>query len=84
MPAPKRPNTAAATAATLRRGQETQAGWVCVPPEQAASAAEQEATIQALKARLPYWADRIEEDSDWSLGEGFTALREMRQTASEL
>jgi hypothetical protein len=40
MPAPKRPNTAAATAAVRRRGQETmaaklrQAGWVVTPPEQ--------------------------------------------------
>lgn len=43
MPAPKRPNTAAATAAVRRRGQETMAaklraaGWVVVPPEQAGS-----------------------------------------------
>jgi hypothetical protein len=41
MPAPKKPNTTAATAATRRRGQETMAaklraaGWVCIPPEQA-------------------------------------------------
>jgi 3-methyladenine DNA glycosylase Tag len=40
MPAPKRPNTAAATAAVRRRGQETmarrlrEAGWLVVPPEQ--------------------------------------------------
>lgn len=40
MPAPKRPNTAAATAAVRRRGQETmaaklrRAGWVVTPPEQ--------------------------------------------------
>jgi hypothetical protein len=40
MPAPKRPNTTAATAKVIRRGQETAAaklraaGWVCIPPEQ--------------------------------------------------
>ena len=40
MPAPKNPNTAAATAAVRRRGQETMAaklraaGWTCTPPEQ--------------------------------------------------
>lgn len=40
MPAPKKPNTAAATAAVRRRGQETMAaklrevGWTCTPPEQ--------------------------------------------------
>lgn len=39
MPAPKTPNTAAATAATMRRGDETAArklrarGWLVVPPE---------------------------------------------------
>lgn len=39
MPAPKRPNTAAATAAVRRRGDETAAarlrshGWLAVPPE---------------------------------------------------
>lgn len=39
MPAPKTPNTAAATAAVRRRGQETmaaklrEAGWLVVPPE---------------------------------------------------
>lgn len=39
MPAPKRPNTAAATAAVRRRGDETAAnrlrahGWLVVPPE---------------------------------------------------
>lgn len=39
MPAPKRPNTAAATAAVVRRGQETMArklragGWLVVAPE---------------------------------------------------
>lgn len=38
MPAPKKPNTAAATAAVRRRGQETmaaklrKAGWLVVPP----------------------------------------------------
>lgn len=42
MPAPMRPNTAAATAATRRRGDETAAarlrshGWIVVPPEVAA------------------------------------------------
>jgi hypothetical protein len=45
---------------------------------------EQEATIQTLKSRLIYWADQIEEDGDYSLGDAFRALREMRQTASEL
>lgn len=40
MPAPKRPNTAAATEAVRRRGQETQAaklraaGWVVMSPEE--------------------------------------------------
>ena len=40
MPAPKTPNTAAATQATRRRGDETAAarlrehGWLVVPPEQ--------------------------------------------------
>jgi hypothetical protein len=40
MPAPKKPNTAAATAAVRRRGQETMAaklraaGWTVAPPEQ--------------------------------------------------
>lgn len=40
MPAPKKPNTAAATAAVVRRGQETaaaklrEAGWLVVPPEE--------------------------------------------------
>lgn len=39
MPAPKRPSTAAATAAVRRRGDETAAarlrahGWLVVPPE---------------------------------------------------
>jgi hypothetical protein len=39
MPAPKRPNTAAATEAVRRRGQESmaaklrEAGWLVVPPE---------------------------------------------------
>ncbi len=39
MPAPKRPNTAAATAAVLRRGDETAAarlrnhGWLVLSPE---------------------------------------------------
>lgn len=39
MPAPKRPNTAAATEATKRRGQETmaaklrEAGWAALTPE---------------------------------------------------
>jgi hypothetical protein len=39
MPAPKKPNTAAATAAVRRRGDETAAsrlrahGWLVVPPE---------------------------------------------------
>lgn len=39
MPAPKNPNTAAATAAVRRRGQETMAaklraaGWAVTPPE---------------------------------------------------
>jgi len=39
MPAPKRPNTAAATAVIRRRGDETaaarlrKAGWLVVPPE---------------------------------------------------
>lgn len=44
---------------------------------------EQEATIQKLKARLPYWADTLEtfiRDSD----EFKYAIQEMRQTASEL
>lgn len=42
MPAPKRPNTTAATAAVVRRGQETvaaklrSAGWIVLPPEQVA------------------------------------------------
>jgi hypothetical protein len=42
MPAPKRPNTVAATAAVRRRGQETmaaklrEAGWLVVPPERVA------------------------------------------------
>lgn len=41
MPAPKTPNTAAATAAVRRRGQETMAaklraaGWIVIPPERA-------------------------------------------------
>jgi hypothetical protein len=40
MPAPKKPNTAAATAAVRRRGQETMAeklraaGWTVIPPEE--------------------------------------------------
>lgn len=39
MPAPKNPNTAAATAAVRRRGDETAAarlrkhGWLVIPPE---------------------------------------------------
>lgn len=39
MPAPKKPNTAAATAAVRRRGDETAAvrlrshGWLTLPPE---------------------------------------------------
>lgn len=39
MPAPKRANTAAATAAVVRRGQETmarklrEAGWIVTAPE---------------------------------------------------
>lgn len=39
MPAPRRPNTAAATAAVRRRGDETAAarlrthGWLVIPPE---------------------------------------------------
>lgn len=39
MPAPKNPNTAAATAAVLRRGDDTAAtrlrkhGWLVIPPE---------------------------------------------------
>jgi hypothetical protein len=39
MPAPKKPNTAAATAAVRRRGDETAAarlrdhGWLVLPPE---------------------------------------------------
>lgn len=39
MPAPKKPNTAAATAAVRRRGDETAAarlrshGWLALPPE---------------------------------------------------
>jgi hypothetical protein len=43
MPAPKRPNTAAATAKVVRRGQETVAaklragGWLCLSPEQVAA-----------------------------------------------
>jgi hypothetical protein len=43
MPAPKRPNTAAATAAVRRRGDETAAarlrahGWLAVPPERIAA-----------------------------------------------
>lgn len=42
MPAPKRPNTAAATAAVRRRGDETAAarlrehGWLVIPPERVA------------------------------------------------
>lgn len=38
MPAPKRPNTTAATAAVVRRGHETmarklrEAGWTVIPP----------------------------------------------------
>ncbi len=41
MPAPKTPNTAAATAAVRRRGDETAArrlrdhGWIVIPPEDA-------------------------------------------------
>lgn len=41
MPAPKNPNTAKATATTIRKGQETMArklrekGWICIPPEDA-------------------------------------------------
>lgn len=40
MPAPKRPNTEAATAAVRRRGQETaaaklrEAGWTVIPPKE--------------------------------------------------
>lgn len=40
MPAPKNPNTRAATAATIRRGQETMAaklraaGWTVLPPDE--------------------------------------------------
>lgn len=47
MPAPKKPNTTAATAAVVRRGQETmaaklrEAGWVCIPPEDAQQARDQ-------------------------------------------
>jgi hypothetical protein len=43
MPAPKRPNTAAATEAVRRRGQETmaaklrEAGWVVITPEKFAT-----------------------------------------------
>jgi hypothetical protein len=43
MPAPNRPNTAAATAAVRRRGDETAArrlraaGWLVLPPEYADS-----------------------------------------------
>lgn len=56
MPAPKRPNTAAATEAAAavarRRGQETKAadlrdaGWLVFPPEQAA---EVEATLRSVR-----------------------------------
>jgi hypothetical protein len=48
-----------------------------------AQESEREATIQTLKARLPYWADQIE----GGVAGGTTwlrALREMRQTAEEL
>lgn len=43
MPAPRHPNTTAATAVVRRRGQETMAaklrvaGWVVIPPEHAKS-----------------------------------------------
>lgn len=53
MPAPKSPNTAAATAAVRRRGQETaaaklrQAGWLVTPPEGATSA---EANFEGRRA----------------------------------
>ncbi len=45
MPAPRRPNTAAATAAVVRRAQERKAneltavGWLVVPPEHALAVA---------------------------------------------
>lgn len=43
MPAPNRPNTEAATAKVIRRGDETAAarlrshGWIVIPPEQVAA-----------------------------------------------
>lgn len=45
---------------------------------------EQEATIQVLKSRLPYWAETIENDSDWSEGELLRSIQEMRETADQL
>lgn len=62
MPAPKRPNTAAATAAVRRRGDETAAarlrahGWVVISPEQV------EALPAELAASLASVADVIEAD----------------------
>jgi hypothetical protein len=47
MPAPKNPNTAAATAAVIRRGQETraarlrEAGWIILRPEEIADLRDQ-------------------------------------------
>lgn len=57
MPAPKRPNTTAATAAVRRRGQETmaaklrEAGWMCLSAEQLADLDAVAPEVRALLRR---------------------------------
>ena len=46
---------------------------------------EQEATIQELKSRLPYWADQLEYHRDNDDSKEFEqAIAEMRRTAEQL
>lgn len=45
---------------------------------------EQEATIQAIRARLLTWAEIFDGDGDWTQEDAIRAIREMRQTAEEL
>lgn len=62
MPKPNNPNTAAATAAVIRRGQETMArklrdaGWMAIPPEQLAPPAWATSGRPPSKLEIP--ADR--------------------------
>lgn len=75
MPAPKRPNTAAATAAVRRRGSETmaaklrEAGWLAVAPEHA------DAVLTAVQFAL-------DDPSFFDLGgEQVAALQAVQKTA---